>query len=423
MRRQLVVVALAVTTMVVVAFALPLGVTVARLADNLAAQEAEDAAGQLARAVGTLLQGDNDDSLSGFVGNEGDTLRAVYLPGGVVGEPIDHDEIASALEVAWSGRGVTATDGRHHLALLPVFTDQPEPVAIAVAAVPRATSTGSVRTAWAILGALSLAMVGLSAFLADRLGRQLVRPVEALADGARRLAAGDLDTTVPIEGPPEVRETAAVFNRLGQRIRDLLQDERESIADLSHRLRTPLTALRLEMEGRSASVIVDELAASVDEIIREAREPQGRHLASRTDLTELVGRRARFWGALAEEEGRTAALELPSHPCIVEVNHKQYGAAVDALLENVFAHTPPGVDYGVELAMVDNAAVLTVQDAGPGLPRGTDHLSRGSSSKGSTGLGLDICVRLARSHGGTFTVTPSSLGGAGFRLTVPRGAE
>ncbi len=419
MRRQLVTVALAVTTMVVIAFALPLGVTVARLADNLAAQEAEDAAGQLARAVGTLLQDRDVESLGRFVGDDGIALRAVYLLDDVVGEPIEHASISESLESAWSGQGVTATDAHSHLALFPVFTDQPTPVAIAAAAVPRATSTGPVRIAWAILVGLSLAMVGLAVFLADRLGRQLVRPVEALAEGARRLAAGDLDTTVPIEGPPEVRETAAVFNRLGQRIRDLLQDERESIADLSHRLRTPLTALRLEMDGRAAASIVDELAASVDDIIHEARAPQRRHLSSRVDVADLIRRRTAFWGALAEDEGRDVQLDLLPGESIIEVNPTEYGAAFDALVENVFSHTPPGTPYRVTLRHVAQTSTLVVEDGGPGIGVGHDVLARGSSTVGSTGLGLDICVRLARVNGGSFDIVPSSLGGAGFRLELP----
>ncbi len=421
MRRQLVAVTLAVTTMVITAFALPLGATVARLADNLAAQEAEDVAEQLARAVGSLLRAPDVETLERFVGPDGPTLRAVHLPDEVIGSYIDHEDLAASLELAWAGEGVSAADGGSHLALIPVFTSTSTPAAIAVASVPRGTSTRSVWAAWAVLGALSLAMIGLAALLADRLGRRLVRPVEALAHGARLLATGDLEATVPVEGPPEIRDVAHGFNRLGRRIRDLLQDEREVIADLSHRLRTPLTALRLELEGRAASAIVDELAATVDDIISEAREPHHRHLSSQVDLAALVRSRVEFWGALAEEEKRAVSLRLESSPTEVEINQRAYAAAFDALLENVFAHTPPGTPYAVALEALGDTVVLTVEDGGPGLPDGVDVLSRGSSSVGSTGLGLDICLRLARSNGGTFDIIASSLGGAGFRLAVPRG--
>ncbi len=419
MRRQLVAVSLAVTTMVVTAFALPLGVTVARLADNLAAQAAEDAAEQLARAVGTILDSGDPDALGRFVTADGDTLLAVHLPDRVVGSAIGPGALPASLDVAWQGRGVSTVDGRRHVALIPVFTGDANPAAVAVAAVPRGTSSHSVWLAWAILGALSLAMIGLAALLADRLGRRLVHPVEALADGARRLAAGDLDTTVPVEGPPEIREVAAGFNRLGRRIRDLIQDEREIIADLSHRLRTPLTALRLEMDGRAAAVVVDELSATVDDIIREARQPHSRHLAHQTDVAALVRQRVEFWGALADEEGRSWEASIPQGAMVIEVNPKEFGAAVDALLGNVFTHTDPGTPYSVGLRLAESSAVLSVQDGGPGLPPGEQVMERGSSPAGSTGLGLDICARLARGNGGRFRATPSVLGGAGFELTLP----
>ncbi len=405
--------------MVVIAFALPLGVTVARLADNLAAQEAEDVAEQLARAVGALLQADDTEALGRFVGPDQATRRAVYLRDGTVGSTLTHDDLAALLDVAWGGQGISATDGAGHLALMPVFTTETTPIAIAAVTVPRGTSTRSVWAAWAVLGALSLSMIGLSALLADRLGRRLVRPVENLAEGARRLAAGDLDTTVPVEGPTEIRDVAQGFNRLGSRIRDLLQDEREAIADLSHRLRTPLTALRLEMEGRGAAVIVDELTATVDDIINEAREPHRRHLSSQVDVVALVRTRAAFWGALAEEEGRPFQADVVPGSLVIEVNSKAYGAAIDALIGNVFSHTAPGTAYAVRLSADGSSAVLRVEDGGAGLPADQDVLQRGSSPAGSTGLGLDICVRLALTHRGSFQVVASSLGGAGFELTLP----
>ena len=85
--------------------------------------------------------------------------------------------------------------------------------------------------------------------VADQLARSLVRPLAALARASDRLAGGDLSARAMVAGPPEVRRAGSGLNRLAVRIGDLLAHERETVADLSHRLRTPLTALRIDAES------------------------------------------------------------------------------------------------------------------------------------------------------------------------------
>ena len=414
MRRQLVTVTLAATVMVVIAFAIPLGVTVATLADTISSQEADAAATQLARAVGTVI--DDPDRLEALiVGGEVDL--AIFLTDRVVGAVPDFDDLDSALGTAWAGEGLSTSDDDLHLSLLPVFGSGAEPSAVVAAATVRGSQATSVRSAWIVLGVLSLALILLAVVFADRLGQRLVRSVESLADAAHRMSAGDLDAVVPVEGPPEIQETATAFNALGRRIRSFLQDEREAVADLSHRLRTPLTALRLETEGTSAAPIVDELSEAVDEVIRSAREPAHRHGEVLVEVRSTIGERLRFWGALADEEGRSIAPELGEQDVVVQANPKDLAAAFDALLGNVFAHTPPGTPCRVTLVVEGEACVLTVEDGGPGFD--AELLERGVSVGGSTGLGLDIGASFARALGGTFEMVQSSLGGAGLRLTVP----
>ena len=114
--------------------------------------------------------------------------------------------------------------------------------------------------------------------MADQLARSLVRPLTALARASDRLAAGDLSARAAVAGPPEVRRAGAGLNRLAVRIGELLAHERETVADLSHRLRTPLTALRIDAESLRDGAEMERLLADVDsvertvsEIIREAR--------------------------------------------------------------------------------------------------------------------------------------------------------
>ena len=93
---------------------------------------------------------------------------------------------------------------------------------------------------------------------------------------------------------------------------------------------------------------------------------------------------------------------------------------MDALLGNVFAHTPDGTAFGVELsARTGGGARIVVHDDGPGLPPGTDPTSRGVSGGGSTGLGLDIARRTADQGGGALTV--HSPAGGGLRVELKLG--
>jgi signal transduction histidine kinase len=94
-------------------------------------------------------------------------------------------------------------------------------------------------------------------------------------------------------------------------------------------------------------------------------------------------------------------------------------AAVDALLGNVFGHTPDGTAYDITLAVVPAGARLWVDDAGPGIPDPEAVLARGHSSARSTGLGLDIARRAAEAAGGHLALSRSDLGGARVELTFP----
>ena len=138
--------------------------------------------------------------------------------------------------------------------------------------------TGVQTCALPIFGLLGLVLIGIAVAVADRLARSIVGPVEELSAIAYDLGDGNLDARVTPAGPREIREVGAEFNRLAEQVEQLLQAERETAADLSHQLRTPLFALRLDAESLPAGpertrVLddIDELARHVDFVIREAR--------------------------------------------------------------------------------------------------------------------------------------------------------
>jgi signal transduction histidine kinase len=126
----------------------------------------------------------------------------------------------------------------------------------------------------------------------------------------------------------------------------------------------------------------------------------------------VVGERLEFWSPLADEEGRPVAAQLAVGPVPVQVPRDDLSALVDALLGNVFAHTPEGTGFTVRLdGRAGGGARLLVIDGGPGLPE-TVLLRRGHSGAGSTGLGLDIVQRTAAASGGGLTLERSPGGGS-----------
>src|SRR6266567_1073645 len=114
--------------------------------------------------------------------------------------------------------------------------------------VPDGTLRQGVDTAWLILGALGIALIAIAGMAADRMARSVVAPTRALAGAAHKVGQGRIETRVDPYGPHELVEVGRAFNLLAGRIGELLGAEREAAADLSHRLRTPLTALRLDIE-------------------------------------------------------------------------------------------------------------------------------------------------------------------------------
>jgi signal transduction histidine kinase len=261
--------------------------------------------------------------------------------------------------------------------------------------------------------------------VADRLARSLTAPITDLARTAERLGRGDLTARATPGGPGEVREVGLAVNRLATRIGELLAHERESVADLSHRLRTPVTALRLDADALPAGpdrerlvADVDELDRQVDALIREARRPEREGVSARSDARAVAEERVEFWRPLAEDQERAVTVDLAPGPCQVRAAQTDLEAALDALIGNVLSHTPDGTGLTVRLsAAPDGGAVLVVADEGPGFPD-PSVLHRGRSGAGSTGLGLDIARRTAEATGGSLELGRAAGGGGQVTLRL-----
>ncbi|MFJ8692889.1 sensor histidine kinase [Streptomyces roseolilacinus] len=437
MRWALVKVVLAVTTMVVLAFAVPLGMVTKELARDRAFGNAE----RQAAAIGPTLSVTTDraalDRAVASTQAGADGRMAVHIPAppgrtgaGTLEIGTGRAAEADLATVRRVPRASVAEVAGGSVLLQPTALGTGQ-IAVVEVFVPEGELTNGPATAWLVLAGVGIALVVGSVAVADRLGVRMVLPAQRLARAAHDLGEGRLGARVPEEGPAELRSAAVAFNSMADQVVRLLANERELAADLSHRLRTPLTVLRLNAaslgEGPAADqtrAAVEQLEREVDTIIRTAREAKPQTTAAGPgagcDVSEVVRDRMAFWSALAEDEGRTVRSAGVERPVRVPVARPELAAALDALLGNVFRHTPEGTAFAVDVHDGDDAVIVLVSDAGPGITDPEAALTRGNSGArdGSTGLGLDIVRRVAESTGGDVRIGRSVLGGTEVRVRL-----
>lgn len=418
MRQRLVLVAAATTLMVTMAFVVPLALLVRTLAAERAMTSARQVAGALSPVIATGDQAQVEVAVSRAASQAPGPVTVVLPDGRALGDvTVAADEVARARQ----GEAFTVEVPGARDVVTPVFAAGD--TAVVHVRVPTAVLTAGVWQAWLVLALLAVVLVAAAVLVADRLGRSVVAPADAVADAARRLAQGDRHARAPVAGPPEIADVAAALNGLADRLDDLLAAEREAAADVSHRLRTPLTALRLDVEalppGPGADRLTTDVRAleeAVDRLIRHARA--GRPTGGVADLGAVARDRIGFWAPLVEDEGRNLRTHVPPTAAWVGADEDDLAAAIDALIGNVLHHTRAGTALGIDVRTDTDSTTLVVHDAGPGFPDDTV-AERGRSGAASTGLGLDISRRLAEEAGGRFTLGRGPLGGAAVTLTLP----
>lgn len=424
MRGRLALTAAAVTAMIVLAFCIPLGRLIRIVAANRALDAAKLESRSLAGAISAVPGQTQTITQLVDQANAGSPRPiTVYLPDGTVLGP--QVPIDAEVQLARKGRSFTAAGSHGDRDILVGIVGPDQKATVVRVQVAASLLTHGVNRAWAIIAAIGCLVVVVAVGLADRLAISVVRPMGELFSVTRRLQAGDLGARVAPAGPPEVAQVGLAVNGLAERIGELLAAEREAAADLSHQLRTPLTVLRLDAEGLATAEDQAQIAQDVDRleevvtrVIQESRSTSrqsgGGDRSGTCDLGAVVRNRMAFWSILASGQDRTWSVDVPAGAQPIGVSQGQLEVCLDALLNNVLAHTPPGVSFSVGVTAGSGGAwILVVQDAGPGLP-GNALPARGASGGTGTGLGLDIVRRTAEASGGWVSTGRSPEGGARF---------
>ena len=283
-----------------------------------------------------------------------------------------------------------------------------------------ATLSSRIRRTWSQLALLCLLVLFLIMTVGWLLARSVTRPVRELERAANRVARGDLETRVPAQnGPPELQHLVDAFNRMASKISRLVGAQQQFVADASHQLRTPLTALRLRLENLDARVAEPEHAAIaaiiadvtrmsrlVDGLLVLARDDAGRLAPEPLDVAAIVRARGDAWSAAVADRGVQLVVDARG-AAWASVTPGAVEQIVDNLVDNALSVSKAGDTVSVRVASAGNRVEIHVIDQGPGLgpderARAFDRFWRAAAAPaGGSGLGLSIVRRLAESSAGT----------------------
>lgn len=272
------------------------------------------------------------------------------------------------------------------------------------------------------------------------------RPLRHVSDTARRiLETGDLGARVPgAAGEGELAVLVRQFNTLLERNDAHVRVLRESLDNLAHDLRTPLTRLRASAEQalqdsgdpKEARFALADCIEETDRLLHvlstllDVSAAEGGALRlekGKMDLRAVAERAVDLYREVAEEKRISVGLEAPN-AVEVEADAVRMGQAANNLLDNALKYTPEGGRVTVAVTAEPRFAVLTVSDNGPGVPAEEREavfrrLYRGDASRSQKGLGLGLSLvkAIVESHAGSVAVDDAPGGGARFTVRLPKG--
>ncbi|MEU0171243.1 HAMP domain-containing sensor histidine kinase [Streptomyces iakyrus] len=300
--------------------------------------------------------------------------------------------------------------------------------------------TGRLWQIWGFRAVLAVLVLGVAALLGVAVARRLTRPLRQLNDMASKFSDGDLTARSPVTGPPETQTLARTLNQGAERLDTLIAAQRIFVADASHQLRTPLTALRLSLDNIADGVddefVREDVEQATAEVVRMSRLVSGLLVLARAEakvtaaeplpLMDIVRERLAVWRPAADERGVTIALRgsTDGRPSVL-ASSGHLDQMLDNVLSNALEVSPDGGTITVRVEPRGDVVGVSVLDEGPGMSdaeksRAFDRFWRGQglTGKSGSGLGLAVVRQLATDDGGTVALTDAPGGGLCVTITL-----
>ncbi|ARZ67487.1 HAMP domain-containing histidine kinase [Streptomyces sp. HU2014] len=312
-----------------------------------------------------------------------------------------------------------------------------------VAVVVTDSPTGALRSrilhSWLLLVAGETAAMLVAVAAAFRLTGWVLRPVRTLDAATHGIATGRMNSRVAVDsGPPELRRLARSFNEMADNVETVLEQQRAFVADASHQLRNPLSALLLRIEllaldlpdghEEIASVRTEgkRLARVLDDLLDLALAEHAAADLQLADIAEIVTDRVGAWSPVADRERVTLTYRGPA-AATGWADPVALSSALDAVVDNALKFTPAEAYVEVSVAVEADTVGITVADGGPGLTE--DELTRigdrfwrsgRHQNVSGSGLGLSISRALLAAGGATLSYAPNEPQGLRAVIRVPR---
>ncbi|MDC0767487.1 sensor histidine kinase [Streptomyces sp. HD] len=291
---------------------------------------------------------------------------------------------------------------------------------------------------WGFRAGLAVVVLAVAAVIGAAVARRITRPLRQLNDMASKFSDGDLTARSPVTGPPETQTLARTLNQGAERLDTLVAAQRIFVADASHQLRTPLTALRLSLDNIADGVdddfVKEDVEQATAEVVRMSRLVNGLLVLARAEakvaaseplaLWDIVRERLDVWRPAADERGVTIALRGNADGrLLVLASPGHLDQVLDNVLSNALEVSPDGGTITVRVEPRGDEVVLSVLDEGPGMSdaeksRAFDRFWRGQglTGKAGSGLGLAVVKQLVTDDGGTVALGDSPEGG--LKVTI-----
>jgi signal transduction histidine kinase len=264
--------------------------------------------------------------------------------------------------------------------------------------------------------------------------RHILRPVKWLNTGVKEVSGGNLKHRVPLKRSDELRDLAAAFNNMTDRIRDMLQTKEQLLYDVSHELRTPITRMKVALEfledsqaKKSLQSDIEELEKMVSEILETARR-QHKYENLKKQRIPLAAFIKQTIVAFENQPPGIESVDLPSE-IEVEIDPEQIKTVFENVLNNAIKYSQPdSAPIQISAKTDESYVVVRIRDFGIGIPEEDlahifEPFYRVDKSRtkdtGGYGLGLSLCKTIMEAHGGKIEVHSTLQEGTTVSLYFP----